>query len=148
MLTTIEFQHKLCPTSVRKALALKEQIKKGIILFCSKLPLYNNRTIRPTIMVPLVTKRFCWIVIINIIVVNIFWHYSVNAPFLPNQSHCHHLFISVCRNRRLTIRLLPIFTKLLSRNILSVTNNIQSDVLRELNIVDWIVCKADRWHAS
>ena len=43
---------------------------------------------------------------------------------------------SVCRNRRLTIRLLPIFTKLLSRNILSVTNNIQSDVLRELNIVD------------
>ena len=45
-------------------------------------------------------------------------------------------FASVCRNRRLTIRLLPIFTKLLSRNILSVTNSIQSHVLRELNIVD------------
>lgn len=27
-------------------------------------------------------------VIITIIVVNIFWHYSLNAPFLPNHGYC------------------------------------------------------------
>ena len=55
---------------------------------------------------------------------------------------------SVCRNRHLTVRLPLFFTNLVSRNILSVTNNIQSHVLRELNMIDWIVSKADRWLQS
>ena len=62
---------------------------------------------------------------------------SINPP-LP----------SVCRNRHITIQISLFFTNLLSRNILSVTNNIQLHVLRELNMRDWIVSKADRWLQS
>ena len=41
-----------------------------------------------------------------------------------------------------------IFKILVSHNLFSVTNNIQSYLLEELNVIDVIVYKADRWHTS
>lgn len=51
-------------------------------------------------------------------------------------------------NRGLCERFLPIFKILVSHNLFSVTNNIQSYLLEELNVIDVIVYKADRWHTS
>ena len=46
-------------------------------------------------------------------------------------------------NRGLCERFLPIFKILVSHNLFSVTNNIQSYLLEELNMIDWNLYKAD-----
>ena len=53
---------------------------------------------------------------------------------------------TVFPNRGLCERLPPILKILVSHNLFSVTNNIQSYLLEELNVIDLIVYKADRWH--
>ena len=58
------------------------------------------------------------------------------------------LRVTMFPNRGLCERFLPIFKILVSHNLFSVTNNIQSYLLEELNVIDVIVYKADRWHTS
>ena len=54
------------------------------------------------------------------------------------------LRVTMFPNRGLCERFLPIFKILVSHNLFSVTNNIQSYLLEELNVIDWIVYKAYR----
>ena len=54
------------------------------------------------------------------------------------------LRVTMFPNRGLCERFLPIFKILVSHNLFSVTNNIQSYLLEELNVIDVIVYKADR----